>query len=662
MTTLIKKFSSALESATSPEYKSFIYKQAYIVNLLNITTEAQFTAYHYISQLAPKIARAVFGQNNTVFSAAISKIAMSELRSHSSINIESVETALEKAVLKVAYPNTISDEGEKLKNYDINKWSKALNDIHMRARIYGNKRDAINFVTQGWNNMDEKMDFERWMKYYEKDFGLYRDSSRNTNGITVNAFGGLPIPLQAIPGLNDKNVYRPESGPIRDGSVKEKKPSTTDEIKKKLMARITSAKKLLATPEGRDLAGPKLERLWAHLQQFENELVVIRNATMLNGIIKRAINAVNKSDLNEDSKELFNKVAQLPPLPDLGSPMEGDPGAKPEGAPGQGGGQPAGDPNEGQKAIDEFVLGLKGYSDKDTTPNAIKEKFDNIESEYEKKTGISLSDKTASWVNVETAELKKLSFITDSIGDMVKHAKRNIIAIGQLSPEAPLPTKQPARPVPSAVPEEAAVVPNPAQDNLQELDSDDSKEEYIEPPKKKKAINPAEIKDALNENMLEKQNESADSAAMDEIDRAFSNIKLTDVINRLQALSRVFKNREIARQLSIIDIMLDKLGISGFFPALAEATRSALESNQYCQTRVEELLSKLISATNEKGESILNNNLSGGNDSVVDNEMKEYMHDEAKEEPAKPQAQPPLPSSNVKPAAVPPLPTNEPVV
>ena len=39
--------------------------------------------------------------------------------------------------------------------------------------------------------------------------------------------------------------------------------------------------------------------------------------------------------------------------------------------------------------------------------------------------------------------------------------------------------------------------------------------------------------------------------------------------------------------------MMDRLGIGSFFPSLGESTRSALESNSYVSTRIEDILSKL---------------------------------------------------------------------
>ena len=77
------------------------------------------------------------------------------------------------------------------------------------------------------------------------------------------------------------------------------------------------------------------------------------------------------------------------------------------------------------------------------------------------------------------------------------------------------------------------------------------------------------------------------------IDSALADITVKDIVENLEQLSGLFKKREIARRLAIIDMMMDRLGIGSFFPSLGEATRSALESNQYVATRIEDVLSKL---------------------------------------------------------------------
>lgn len=77
------------------------------------------------------------------------------------------------------------------------------------------------------------------------------------------------------------------------------------------------------------------------------------------------------------------------------------------------------------------------------------------------------------------------------------------------------------------------------------------------------------------------------------LESALSNVTVEQVVEKLQAVSNIFKNREVSRQLAMVDIMLDQLGIAGYFSELGEATAKALESNQYCATRVEDILGRL---------------------------------------------------------------------
>jgi hypothetical protein len=78
-----------------------------------------------------------------------------------------------------------------------------------------------------------------------------------------------------------------------------------------------------------------------------------------------------------------------------------------------------------------------------------------------------------------------------------------------------------------------------------------------------------------------------------EIEKALATVTVHDVIDKLESLSNLFKNREISRQLSLVDMMMDSLGIASYFPNLAEATQRSLDANQYMLTRVEDVLAKL---------------------------------------------------------------------
>jgi hypothetical protein len=77
------------------------------------------------------------------------------------------------------------------------------------------------------------------------------------------------------------------------------------------------------------------------------------------------------------------------------------------------------------------------------------------------------------------------------------------------------------------------------------------------------------------------------------IDAAFSNLGVEDIVYKLEDLAKIFKTREVPRQLAIVDMMLDSLGLASYFPSLSEATNKALESNNYISTRIEDILSKL---------------------------------------------------------------------
>lgn len=101
------------------------------------------------------------------------------------------------------------------------------------------------------------------------------------------------------------------------------------------------------------------------------------------------------------------------------------------------------------------------------------------------------------------------------------------------------------------------------------------------------------------ENKEEIPNDSTD----DIIEAALSNVTIDDVINRLEMLVSVYNQREIARQLGILDIMMDRLGLASFFPALGEAMSKALESNQYIGSRLGDILTQVRGSVDTPGAS-----------------------------------------------------------
>lgn len=82
----------------------------------------------------------------------------------------------------------------------------------------------------------------------------------------------------------------------------------------------------------------------------------------------------------------------------------------------------------------------------------------------------------------------------------------------------------------------------------------------------------------------------------DKIDEALKGITLSDVIVKLEGISQLYKNRPLASELNKVDFMLQHLDLAPYFPNMAEAIKSALDSNQYVLTRIEDILAKLRGA------------------------------------------------------------------
>lgn len=593
---LKEKYNIAINKAESDNYRNYISNYFKILNELGINNEESLKKFHYLCQYIPPILNKIYNNGNKEIKASIMEHCFKSAKNSSFEELINniIEAFSVCKLVKVAYPSTGNDAEMLGEKYDVNKWMKALNDIYIRTRLFGNKQEAVDYITSKWGSMDEKIDFERWVKYYEQGgASLYKSAQ------------GIPmLPLQAVPGLNIKNV------PVYEdiSEVQEKKvPDRKEEIYKiraKIIGRINSAKRLLTSQYGIDFAGQDYNKLLRMLLDLERDLLTIKTAALLEDILYRAKNRMEKSGCDENAIQLFKKIAQLPPLGDATQTQpQTEQAEKPQ------------DPEKGKESLQSFIESLKEVSPKAISENVPKDFAETVKTKepQEKETASKQragQTVVSAWANINTPEFLKFKKVASGIEKIAIDAKNHLYTVAQLAaPEAVPATVPVAKPAPAApgvitAPEEAKEVAETP--------------EEVKPKKKDEKIVPEQgisTKELLN-------------IDTDPIEDALKNIKLPEVITRLQALSRVFKNREIARQLAIIDLMLDRLGISGFFPSLAEATRSALESNQYCQSRVEEILAKLVSATDEIGQSILYQSQTSEPDNIVDKEMDKYIKDE----------------------------------
>lgn len=75
-----------------------------------------------------------------------------------------------------------------------------------------------------------------------------------------------------------------------------------------------------------------------------------------------------------------------------------------------------------------------------------------------------------------------------------------------------------------------------------------------------------------------------------------------DVLEVLEPLLKRFKEREVVRQLSKADMMMDALNIVSYFPELGEAIGRLIETDSYVGTRLEKVIGKLRGGLREEEE------------------------------------------------------------
>ena len=72
------------------------------------------------------------------------------------------------------------------------------------------------------------------------------------------------------------------------------------------------------------------------------------------------------------------------------------------------------------------------------------------------------------------------------------------------------------------------------------------------------------------------------------------------MLDVIEPLMRRFKEREIVRQLSKVDMMMDALNIVSYFPELGEAIGRLIETDSYVGARLEKIVGKLRGGLREE--------------------------------------------------------------
>lgn len=466
---------------------------------------------------------------------------------------ESVETH------KIAYPQGFAGDHMRPR-YDINKWMQATRGIYSRMNRTGIPfHQAFDEITSSWDKM-EVLNFKYWLRFYTEGvpakYPKLADEKVNVKTAQYHGENGFFLPPAGLP--------MPEKAKPREDF--EKKPSKTDQREKieiqraKILSRLSAAEKLLASLDGQSFAGDDQELMLKLLQDLKRKVQIANKITvkssLFEDLIYRAGNFLKEAHDSDKGRDFFFKIAQ-DPFADAMSAGGEDPFAAPAQAPAAPA-APATDPTKDtEKAFEELQLGMTSPSGvvdsddkkKDPPPKPAPAPAPTQEKKPEKKTNVKNEDESF-------GPPKKASAFDDIIVTAQDlGVPEEEINIGEA--EAAPPEDKPAQNRPKLKPQAEDV------------------------PKGDLTVTEEELTGA------------PDDDTDDVIEAALDNITINDAISRLEILVGIYKKREISRQLSILDIMMDQLGLSSYFPSLGEAMGKALESNQYISTRLEDVLAKL---------------------------------------------------------------------
>lgn len=476
---------------------------------------------------------------------------------------------------KKAYPNY--DQYQHISNqHDMRRWMYALKDIHYKQKAGFLYRDAIKQATQGWQKM-EIYDFLNWLKFHEEGAHMKYKFAQ------VWYENGQPGYF-----LHIKPDAQKETEPKADGDSVEKasqdaerseeKRQTIEKQRSKIIGRLDSAEKLLRSQEGQEFAGGELENLMEAIYTLKKKVQLVNKLSvstrLYEDMIVREGNVLKRNGFVKAAEMLYS-LAQTPGQAGEGTKDDGKqqggavppatPPADPSGAgnPGAPGGLPAQPPG-----VPSVQTPVGGDQNDPPQPKGIKDFIDNMNDGN--KTDASESEDNELEVHDTEDEL------------MVTEAQVAPVAPGP--PPAALEdvpttdTPKPERNPPAFVPDAAEKEPgtpgdpgSPATEEPLEVTEDDIKPGGDKP-------------------------EPAASNFDSKVDEVFKSLTIGDVVAKLEDISKSYKTREMPRQLGIVDMMLDSLGLASLFPSLSEAQNKALEANNYISTRVDDILAKLRGA------------------------------------------------------------------
>jgi len=471
--------------------------------------------------------------------------------------------------------------------YDLGKWMNAMKDIYVKVHLGADKNAAIEQIVNDWDKM-EKISFLDWMKYYGSgDQNKYKKAQHSYYvNDDINFFipnpQKIPSPIrnvnEQIANIPQQAAQVVEQKPV--GISEEDKRKLIEDQRRKILGRLNSAEKLLSAHQGQIFAGPDFERLLSAIYELKKQIQTVNKITISAqtcvDLIVRQANILKRQGFS-DASEFMVKLAQNTPgnfNMNLGDTPAG--GSQPQGQ----GALGNNDLSLGDAAATPPAAAMDAPADEnDPLSGGMPGFMANLEG-----SGITIFNEG----KIEKEEKEDKNKVEDEVdlGDeddvlldqeiLPEDEDGLVVKEAQMATQVPAEKRQ--APMQDASPEAESPAPQP-----------DLEAELPE----KSVSQDVETEPAAPQDIKAEQAAEAKSNIDSLIDSAFANITIADVIDKLEDINKIFRTREIGRQLAIVDVMLGRLGLAPYFPMLGEATTKQLEANQYCLTRLEDILSKL---------------------------------------------------------------------
>ena len=531
---------------------------------------------------------------------------------------------------KTAYPN-YDEYIPTPPSYDLNKWIKAVQQLYAMERNGINRVAAIRQTTNGWK-ITETFDFLNWLRYYQGNNQMkYKMSSEQPNNIKVAQLWyenterpGYLLHIKPDQPKEESSISGKDIDFAKDtANSNHEKRQTIEKQRSKIIGRLDSAEKLLRSTDGQTFAGKELEALMEAIYQLKKKIQLVNKVSsstrLYEDMIVREANILQRDGFFKAAEKLYSVAEEKPSnekLPPATSPNDPS-GAGHPGAPGN---LPSMGPGMPQQA--PFTTAVQG--DNASSPSNLQ----GVDGKPQPTAAVGVAPPmpkapekpTAPGINqfLDNMETGKITTNEDK-GSSEDHLEVSdmddlLVSEAQIAPDD---TPITDRPTPSKL--KPTNVKAPAD---KPLDAPATEE-------------PLEVSE---EDLKTPSGQEATPAQLSEfdkkIDQAFSDVSIQDVVGKLDAIANIFRTREIARQLSLVDFMLNSLNMSSLFPTLSECINKNLDAGQYCLTRLEDMLSSLKGAIPTQSMELTNTNTTKPEIAGIKNKLEQ---DVAKEKARKQQ-------------------------